>query len=405
MIKLLIVDDSSFMRSAIKSMVANEPEIQVVGEAKNGKEGLELVESLQPDLITLDIEMPICDGLTMLEQLMKTNPTPVIMLSSLTTEGAESTLRALDLGALDFMPKYKDNSFSVNELQAELCEKIKQLSRRGKFMRKSFASPSETSASKTSSLGTSSTTSTTSRFTTATSASPDAGSASSAASAFKSRFTSPMMGGTAPGAAPVAKTSSLNIPTGKPKRRYIGIGISTGGPPAIQKVLEALPKDFKGSILVAQHMPASFTAAFAQRLNNLCAVEVREAKDGEHLADGVVYVSPGGQHIRLEAKAGMPTIVVSPEPTTALYKPSANELFESLSHFAPSAVGVMMTGMGSDGLEGMKIFKQKGGKTIAQNESSCVVYGMPKAVIDAKIVDEIADVNKIAQLIIDAMYS
>ncbi len=377
MVKVLIVDDSSFMRSSIQRMLEKDPKIEIVGTAKNGLEGLEQAEKLQPDIITLDVEMPVCDGLTMLQKLMETNPTPVIMVSTLTSEGADATLKALDYGALDFMPKYKDSTSSINDLEEDLCTKIHLLSRRKPYMVKRRPAYQPTSTALTTA---SSSTSTLSKPSTP----------SVVSSSARTNEVAPAI---------------LKMPLGKPRRHLIGIGVSTGGPPVVQKILTAFPKDFPGCIFIAQHMPASFTGPFAQRLDGLCEINVQEAVTGAPITMGTAYICPGGQHLRIDPQGPLPSITITPDPVTAFYKPSADVLFESLANFSSHALGVMLTGMGNDGCQGMTIFHQKGGKTIAQNEETCVVYGMPKAVVDANVVDHCIGVDEIAQKIIDTMYT
>ncbi len=398
MIKVLIVDDSSFMRNTIARLLADCPDVEIVGQAKNGREGLDMVQKLSPDIITLDIEMPIMDGLTMLEELMKTMPTPVLMVSSLTTAGAEATFRALDLGALDFIPKYTDSSFSTKNLQEELCQKIQHVSRRAKYMRHKFSQTKTAPTSPTkpsTTLGSTQTSTLSSR--------PSAQSTS----ATKTFGTSCTTTTAKPATAPLAKTESpkvISLPAKPLRRNIVGIGVSTGGPPAIQQVLMQFPDDFPAAILIAQHMPASFTKAFAQRLDNLCKIRVKEAEDGEKVQLGTAYIAPGGAHMGFTTKGTLPYIRISEEPTTELYKPSANVLFDGLSHFSAHSLGVIMTGMGSDGVVGLKTFKEKGGVIIAQDEESCVVYGMPKAAVDAGLANEIKSLDNIAQAIISALY-
>ncbi len=378
MVKVLIVDDSAFMRSSIQRMLEKDPKIEIVGTAKNGLEGLDQAAKLQPDIITLDVEMPVCDGLTMLQKLMETNPTPVIMVSTLTSEGADATLKALDYGALDFMPKYKDATSSINDLEDDLCHKIHILSRRKPFMVKRRAALTTPSPAST----------ITSTATASTIAKPS--SPSVVTSSVKTNEVAP---------------SILTVPFGKPKRHLIGIGVSTGGPPVVQKILTAFPKNFPGCIFIAQHMPASFTGPFAQRLDGLCEISVKEATTGAPITMGTAYICPGGQHLRIDPQGPLPSITITPDPTTAFYKPSADVLFDSLSAFSSHALGVMLTGMGNDGCIGMTTFHKKGGKTIAQNEETCVVYGMPKAVVDANVADHVLGVDEIAQKIIDTMFS
>ncbi len=450
MIKVLIVDDSAFMRSTIVRMLANSAEIEIVGQAKNGQEGLELAKKLRPDIITLDIEMPIMNGLDMLKELMHTNPTPVLMVSSLTTEGAEATFKALDLGALDFIPKYTDDSFSTKKLQEELCDKILHVSRRARYMRHKFAEqkkstlqanslnrsyssnqqgspvgartaytgsatkPVQTSqTTKTTQAGQSSQTSTKSSFSSTKSSSITGSSTNtfnhtrlsteSKTSSFDNK--NPRERSTSSIGQANQEAQTLTLPCKKASRTLIGIGISTGGPPAVQEVLTKLPKNLPAAILIAQHMPASFTKPFAERLDKLCQIHVKEAEDGEQIQNGTAYIAPGGLHMSIQQRGALPYIKISQDPPTEIYKPSANVLFESLSNFATSAIGLIMTGMGSDGTIGLKSFKQKKGFIIAQNEDTCVVYGMPKAVIEEGIANEIKPLQDIPQAIIDAMYN
>ena len=389
MIKVLVVDDSAFMRSALSRMLAEDPDIEVVGTARDGEDGLEKVKKLDPDLITLDVEMPRLDGLGMLQRLMKTNPKPVLMVSSLTSEGAETTLKALDLGALDFIPKYQEGSSSLDALEHDLHAKVKAVARRGRFMRPPTLHP--------------------------------------AAPHSHAPHLSAPQAPHAPGARPLGTLSSLSRPqqpaaqpaghlthiphvpvvhrTGHVTRDMVAIGVSTGGPPAVQKVLAALPADFPACIVIAQHMPATFTGPFAKRLDAVCKIHVAEAKSGDKIGPGLAYVCPGGQHLRVDMRGPLPAIVITPEPTSALYKPSANVIMESVGHsYGRRAVGVTMTGMGSDGVEGSKVLKEKGGWLIAQNEESCVVYGMPKAVVDAGLADEVVELDRLADAIQNALY-
>lgn len=358
MIRVVIVDDSAFMRKAIGNLLVKDPEVEVVGTASNGLEALSVIKDLDPDVVTLDIEMPKMDGITALRHIMEEMPRPVIMISSLTTEGAEVTLRAMEVGAVDFIAKPSSTvSLGMLDLESELRQKVKAVAARRKFMR-APARPKP--------------------------AAPGVA--------------------TPPAAAPAANV--IVKPTGmRQTRDIVAIGVSTGGPPAVQKVLAAIPKDFPAPILIAQHMPAAFTGPFATRLNNLCQIDVKEAEHGEKLRDGVAYICPGGLHLTIEARLSNRTAVISSEPKSALYKPSANELMRSVGEKAGiRALGVMLTGMGSDGLEGVKVLKARGGRTVAQNEASCVVYGMPKAIVDAGLADEILDINDIAGAIVANLY-
>ena len=394
LIRVLIVDDSAFMRSALTRMLEADPEIKVIGQAWDGEDGLRKVQELNPDLVTLDLEMPKLDGLGMLERLMKTNPKPVLIVSSLAVEGAEPTLRALEAGALDFIPKYQEGGFSLDFLRHELHGKIKAVARRGRFMKPVNGSLAESrlrhdsfvAGSKTRPLPASD-----------KNASPAGKREFSRFSAGRSLINAPTQGAE-PSSPPVARV-------GRPKRDIVAIGVSTGGPPAVQKVLSALPADFPACILIAQHMPATFTDAFARRLDNVCKIHVSEAKGGDKIGPGLAYVCPGGKHIRLDLRGPLPVIDVVTEPVDALYKPAVNVLMESVGNsLGRRTVGVTMTGMGSDGVEGSKVLKEKGGYLIAQDEASCVVYGMPKAVVDAGLADEVVDVDSLAASIQNALY-
>lgn len=378
MINVLVVDDSAFFRASITRMLTRDPEIQVIGNARDGDEAVAMVRKLKPDIVTLDIEMPHRDGLSALEEIMRDCPVPVLMVSSVTLEGAEATLKALELGAMDFIPKYQGGSvkqIDINALSAEVCEKVKSITQRARrfpivaHKARALVHPAPVSG----------------RF------------------AHISRFqTENSEKGIS---TPRPHTAVTARPAGRVTRDFVAIGVSTGGPPAVQKVLSALPANFPACICIAQHMPASFTGPFAKRLDNVSQITVKEAESGDRIQNGTAYVCPGGKHLRIDIRGGMPRISVVAEPVSALYKPSANVLMESVGNsIGRRAVGVMMTGMGSDGVEGMKILKAKGGYVVAQNEASCVVYGMPKAVVDAGLADEIVDVDSLAETIVSALY-
>ncbi len=350
MVKVVVVDDSAFMRKAIQTMLEKDPEIRVVGIARNGQEGLELIRKHDPDVVTMDIEMPIMDGLTALRHVMMEMPRPVLMVSSLTTEGAEATLKAMELGAVDFIPKQLSKvSLDIVKIEKDLQNKVKTVAGR--------------------------------------------------------RFRAP--GAMRPrAAAPAAvERPALARPTGAAKRDVVAIGVSTGGPPAVQKVLSQLPDGFPAGILIAQHMPASFTGPFAKRLDGVCKLTVKEAENGERFDAGMVYIAPGGKHLRIELRGAGYRVVVAEEPREALYKPSANELMESVGTVVGRrALGVILTGMGYDGREGVKVLKEKGGRALAQSDATCVVYGMPKAIVDAGLADEIVDIDDMAHAIQNNLY-
>jgi len=364
-INVVVIDDSAFMRKALSTMLEKDPEIRVVATARDGEEGLDMIRRHDPQVVTLDIEMPRMDGLTALRRIMMEMPRPVLMVSSLTTEGAESTLKALDLGAVDFIPKQLAKvSLDIIRIEENLRAKVKEIARR-RFRPPSFAR---------------------------------------AQSGQIGRTTSAAQSGLASASAPERKRPGANI-GGKPLRDVVAIGVSTGGPPAVQKILSSLPKDFPAGILIAQHMPEAFTGPFAKRLDSVCQITVKEAESGERLVPGTAYVSPGGKHLLIEQKISRIEILVSPEPKEALYKPSANVLGESVARgVGRRALGVILTGMGSDGLEGIRALKRAGGRALAQSDSTCVVYGMPKAIVDAGLADEIVDLDDMADAVIANLY-
>jgi len=357
-IKVVVVDDSAFMRKALSTMLAKDPEIEVVATARDGEEGLEMIRRHQPDVVTMDIEMPRMDGLTALRHVMMEMPRPVLMVSSLTTEGAEATLKAMDLGAVDFIPKQLSKvSLDIVKIEEDLRAKVKLIARRrmGHLTRSMPAARGRGVA-----------------------AAPSGGERQ---------------------ARPAVR------PSGAPIRDLVAIGVSTGGPPAVQKVLSVLPQDFPAGILIAQHMPAAFTGPFAKRLDGVCQITVKEAEDGERLQTGVAYVAPGGKHLRIDQKISRIDVRVVEEPREALYKPSASVLFDAVaSGVGRRALGVVLTGMGSDGLEGMRVLKAKGGRALAQSDSTCVVYGMPKAIVDAGLADEIVDIDDMGEAILHNLY-
>lgn len=363
MIRVLVVDDSTFMRHALVSMLEQDPEIKVVDTARDGLDALEKAEKLDVDVITLDVEMPRLNGLETLKKLMKTNPLPVIMVSSLTEEGAVSTLKAMEYGAQDFIPKTQSND--KDAFAEDLRRKVKALARRKSIIRLKYhhhAAPQGAAASAT------------------------PGAAAHTASRISASA----------GAAQAGAAGACKGP-----RDLVVIGVSTGGPPVVQKILSALPGSLPACVLIAQHMPATFTGPFAQRLNSVSQLTVTEAVDGDKLKNGHAYVCPGGMHIGVRQRGPLPEVSVTREPRDALYKPTVNVLMETAGNvMGRRTLGVMLTGMGSDGVDGARVLREKGGCLIAQNEASCVVYGMPKAVVDANLANLVLDADEIASAII-----
>ena len=347
-IRLLIVDDSPFMRRAISSLVGGEENIKVVGTAKDGQDAIRQIQDLKPDIATMDIEMPIMDGLTALKIIMEKFPLPVIMLSSLTEEGAKETLDALDLGAADYIPKNLSNvSLNILKIKDDLISKIKAITAK-KYFFKPRVNGQEGEHLKT--------------------------------AQFKEMGTA-------------VKNNKIDI---------VAIGSSTGGPKALQDVIPRLPQNFPVPIILVQHMPKAFTGSFAERLSSISHIKVIEAAGGEIIKPGTAYLSPGDKHLSIvKEKSGDFIISLSNEPEDLINKPSVSVMMESVAKGYPGkALGVILTGMGSDGLLGMKKIKETGGKTIAQDEATCVVYGMPKAVVDAGIADMVLPIYKIGDEII-----
>ncbi|MDE7242208.1 chemotaxis response regulator protein-glutamate methylesterase [Desulfovibrio sp.] len=360
MIRVLVVDDSTFMRHALVSMLEQDPEIKVVDTARDGVDALEKAEKLDVDVITLDVEMPRLNGLETLKKLMKTNPLPVIMVSSLTEEGAVSTLKAMEYGAQDFIPKTQSND--KDAFAEDLRRKVKALARRKSIIRLKYHHH----------------------------AAPQGAAPASSAAHTAARISAP------------ASTAHIGAASAcKGPRDLVVIGVSTGGPPVVQKILAALPASLPACILIAQHMPATFTGPFAQRLNSVSQISVSEAVDGDKLRNGHAYVCPGGMHIGVRQRGPLPEVSVTREPKSALYKPTVNVLMETAGNvMGRRTLGVMLTGMGSDGVDGARVLREKGGCLIAQNEASCVVYGMPKAVVDANLANLVLDADEIASAII-----
>ena len=350
MINVLVVDDSAFMRKAISTMLDKDPGIKVIGTARDGQEGLDLVRKLNPDVVTMDIEMPKMDGLTALRHIMMEAPRPVLMVSSLTTEGAEATLKAMELGAVDFIPKQLSKvSLDIIKIEKDLIARVKTVAAR------------------------------------------------------KMRHTAAPRSAARPAVAPAARTAPRR--SGRPVRDVVAIGVSTGGPPVVQKILSSLPADFPAGIVIAQHMPAAFTGPFAKRLDGVSQIKVKEAENGDVLKPGHAFVAPGGKHIVLDQKISRVDVVVTEQPADELYKPSANVLISSVAEaVGRRGLGVILTGMGSDGCEGVRDLKAKGGRALAQSDSTCVVYGMPKAIVDEKLADEIVDLDNLADSIMANLY-
>ncbi|MCE1230176.1 MAG: chemotaxis response regulator protein-glutamate methylesterase, partial [Firmicutes bacterium] len=355
-IRVLIVDDSPFMRKALERMFQAAEDITVVGTARDGLDALEKIPQLNPDIVTLDIEMPRMDGLTCLRRIMAEHPRPVLMVSSLTQEGAQTTLEALAAGAVDFIAKESSlASGSILQIQQDLHEKVRKLVRSPRFRRPLAPRP-----------------------------------------AAPTPVATPAPLPPVRPAVPTPKAPSGHMAS-SPVAELLAIGCSTGGPKALQDLLPALPKNLPVPCLIVQHMPASFTKAFAERLNGLCQVEVKEAEHGEALRPGTVYIAPGGIHLNYRQRGSQGYVELNPEPADSLHRPSVDVLFSSLAQECHKPIlAMILTGMGSDGAKGMQQLKAKGAHTLAEAEESCVVYGMPKAAFERGCVDQVAPLGDIA---------
>lgn len=368
-IKVLIVDDSIFMRKALESLLSGEPDIEIVGLAKNGKEGVEMAEQFHPDVITMDIEMPTMDGITALELIMKKNPTPVIMVSSLTKEGADATLKALDLGAVDFMTK-DSQSFGGADIERGLKDKIRKFAKNKSVVRLlTHSAPSQSQQVPSYKLS---------------------GTFATQTPHVSTPFAHSAQGGNTDG----SKRVVINK-TGI--KRVVALGTSTGGPQSLQRVIPLLPADLGVPVVVTQHMPPNFTQSLASRLNTLSKVEVVEAQGKEKLEPNVVYIAKGGYHLKFKKVGPSVYTELSTEPSNVFNIPGVDVMVDSIAElYGKECLGVIMTGMGSDGCKGLTNLKRMGGTIIAQNEPSCIVYGMPRAVVEAGIADEIVPLDEIA---------
>ena len=366
-IKVLVVDDSAFMRKVISDLLAQDPSLEVVGAARDGLDALARIAAARPDVVTLDVEMPRMDGLQALKEIMVRFPLPVVMVSSLTQEGAETTIRALALGAVDFVGKPSGSiSLDMRKVGADLVAKVKAAARakirpwleavEPRSERRSARSPG-------------------------------------------------------PAGAPVPAAETLQGPKPlKPKssaselaRRLVLIGCSTGGPGALHRLIPELPGDLEAGVLVVQHMPPGFTRSLAVRLNELSPLEVLEASAGDEIRQGRVLVAPGGFHLVVEPDR---TVSLNQDPPLHGVRPAADKTFESAAGvFGFSIVGAILTGMGYDGARGAAAVRRAGGKVIAEHESTCVVYGMPRVVVEMGNADRVVPISEVAPVIVELISS
>jgi two-component system chemotaxis response regulator CheB len=331
-------------------MLSSDPEVRVVGTARDGVEAVEKVQALKPDVVTMDIEMPRMDGISALRIIMERCPVPVVMVSSLSTEGAKVTIEALEIGAVDFIPKnLSELSINVMKLKEILIEKVKHIAKKG-LRRK-------------------------------------------------------VVPAVCPGVQQGGGHSGPLRLSGDRRIAIVAIGTSTGGPKALQEIVPKLPRDLPVPILIAQHMPPNFTGPFAERLNQMSRLEVREAQEGDLVRPGLVLVAPGRGHMRIRRQRGIEiAVTISENRDDFIYRPSVDAMMLSVAECFPGrALGVILTGMGSDGVKGLAVLKRTGGRVVAQDEDSCVVYGMPKAVVEAGLADKVVPVEAIAGEIINAV--
>lgn len=368
-VKVLVVDDSGFFRRRVSEILSADPNIQVVGTATNGREAIDQALALKPDVITMDYEMPMMDGITAVRNIMQRCPTPVLMFSSLTHEGARVTLDALDAGAVDFLPKnFEDISRNPEKVRQMLCEKVYSIARSNR------------------------------RF--SSSATPPAPAPASPAPA--SRVATPLPART-PVARPSAPAPAASATAHAPKRKsykLVAIGTSTGGPVALQRVLTQLPANFPAPLLLVQHMPAAFTKAFAERLDKLCRIQVKEAEDGDVLRPGLALLAPGGKQMMVDARGA---VKILPGDERLNYKPCVDITFGSAAKsYGDKVLAVVLTGMGADGREGARLLKQSGSQVWAQDEASCVIYGMPMAIVKADLADAVYSLDDIGRHLCEA---
>jgi len=343
MIKVLIIDDSSFMRQELSRLISDDPEIEVIGTAFDGVNALKKLETLKPDVITLDIEMPQMDGLTFLKHIMISNPIPVVVISSLTQKGADVTLEAMRLGAVDIIAKPSGTiSLDIKKQQLEIIQKIK---------------------------------------------------AASKVDCSKIKRIHQQV--------PVNKQDKLESQMpGLSCKHVVAIGVSTGGPQTLLHIIPKLPADLPAAVFVVQHMPPVFTKSFADRLNILSNLNVKEAESKDKVLQGNVYIAPGDFHMTVN-KAGN-IIEIGKEPSDTLHRPAVDVMMHSLvTSYGKNITGVILTGMGKDGAEGLKRIHDNGGKTIAESENTSVVYGMPREAVRLGAADYILDNDKIAQKIVE----
>ena len=356
-ITVVVTDDSAFMRRAIQKMLEKEPEIRVVGTAASGEEGIAMVERLRPDVVTMDVEMPGIGGLEAVRAIVERRGPPIIMVSALTRDGAETTLRALEVGAVDFIPKPDSALIDIVNVQRELVEKVKHFGSRRAYLR----AVRETTTIQRSLLA-------------------------DAPPARRASASPP----------PAARARRAPAPTGV--FTCVAIGTSTGGPVALSQILPKLPAGFPIPIVVVQHMPPGFTRPLAERLDASSAIDVVEGADGMTLEPGTAIIAPAGQQLRLQRSLGTVRVALGDDERRSLHVPSVDAMASSVGEtFGSGSLGVILTGMGHDGVQGLRVIKERGGYVLGQDEATSVVYGMPRAAAMAGLVDRVVPLQAVSR--------
>ncbi|WP_183040910.1 protein-glutamate methylesterase/protein-glutamine glutaminase [Salipaludibacillus neizhouensis] len=355
MIRVLVVDDSAFMRKMIADMLSKHAEIEVIDKARNGKDAVDKVMKLHPDVVTMDVEMPVMSGLEALKEIMQTRPTPVVMVSSITKKGTETTIKAMEYGAFDFISKPSGSiSLDINLVEKDLIEKVIHASKVS--IHKINHSPIKNSRE-----------------------------------------------GKIEHVIPISDSKPKYRESGTGMQTIVAIGTSTGGPKALHQVITKLPSDFPYPILIVQHMPKGFTKSLSERLDSLSAITVKEAKDGEILKKGIAYIAPGGYHLKVRTIGTSVAIHLDQSELVNGHRPSVDTMFLSLSSVkVKKVIAVIMTGMGTDGKKGLVELKEKlPTLAIAESEKTSIVFGMPKSAIETSLVDKELDLDKIAKYLVE----